>query len=103
VVGEIGLAPSEFYALSYCELRLIMEGYRERQKKEIEGRRELGAWILQWLLLPYKKEDADPITIDTLLGRKPKGKKKAPAMTREQAKAKAAKLWEAYGREFGKR
>lgn len=34
--------------------------------------------MLQWLLIPHTKKDAEPITVDMLLGRKPK---KPPART----------------------
>jgi len=73
----MGLAPSEFYRLTYSELALIMRGYSERQQRVLRQRREESAWMISWLLLPYKSKNADPLTPDDLLGRKPR-KKAAP-------------------------
>lgn len=68
----MGLAPSEFYALQYSELELMMRGHRERQRDDWNAQKELGAWMIWWLLLPYKKEDSDPISMDAILGRQPR-------------------------------
>ena len=68
----MGLTPAQFYALQYSELVLLLEGYRERQKQEALARRAENAWVVSWLLLPHKGKDADPITPDQLMGRKPR-------------------------------
>jgi hypothetical protein len=88
VCGEMGLAPSEFYRLLYSELSLILEGYHARHKREQRERREESAWMVSWLLIPHRKADADPITPDQLMGRKPRGKP-APAFANDEAKARA--------------
>lgn len=84
----MALAPSEFYRLLYSELRLIVEGYRARQKRQALERREESAWVVSWLLLPHKAADADPLTPDVLLGRKPHSKR-APEFSSPEAKARA--------------
>jgi len=61
----------------YSELALILRGHSERQQRRLRQRREESAWMVSWLLLPYKSSDADPLTPDKLLGRKPR-KKPAP-------------------------
>lgn len=84
----MGLPPSEFYRLLYSELILILEGYRARYQREMRERREESAWMVSWLLLPHKKADADPITPDQLMGRKPHGKP-APVFASDEDKARA--------------
>jgi hypothetical protein len=88
VCGEVGLPPSEFYRLLYCELVLILEGFRKRHARAARERHEESAWIVSWLLIPHKNADADPITPDQLMGRKPRGKP-APAFVTDEAKARA--------------
>ena len=68
----MGLAPSEFWSLRYIEIRLLLEGWRDRRREDLKLRRELAAWQIQWSLLPHTGKDADPITVDQLLGRKPR-------------------------------
>jgi hypothetical protein len=70
----MGLAPAEFYRLLYSELVLILGGFHARRVRELRERREESAWIVSWLLLPHKAKDANPITPDQLMGRKPKAK-----------------------------
>jgi hypothetical protein len=65
-----------FYGLLYSELTLILEGCRARHEREMRLRREESAWVVSWLLLPHKSKDADPITPDQLMGRKPRGKQR---------------------------
>jgi hypothetical protein len=84
----MGLPPTEFYRLLYSELVLILDGYRARFQRETRLRREESAWVVSWLLLPHKAQDADPITPDQLMGRKPKGKP-APEFASDEAKARA--------------
>jgi hypothetical protein len=73
----MGFAPPEFYRLRYSELVLILEGYRARHKREMRQRREENAWVVSWLLLPYKGKDTDPLTPDQLMGKKPRGKRES--------------------------
>jgi hypothetical protein len=63
----------------YSELALIMRGYSERQQRALRQRRKESAWMVSWLLLPHKKEGADPLTPDDLMGRKPRRKRETPA------------------------
>ena len=84
----MGLAPSEFYRLMYSELALIMRGYSERQQRALRQRRKESAWMVSWLLLPYKSADADPITPDQLMGRKTR-KKPAPKFSSPGESAQA--------------
>lgn len=44
--------------------------------------------MVSWLLLPHKKEDADPITPNQLMGRKERGKP-APVFASDEDKARA--------------
>jgi hypothetical protein len=83
----MGLAPSEFYRLLYSELVLILEGHRERHGRELRERREESAWLVSWLLLPHKGKDADPITPDQLMGRKPRAKAAKFATDEDAARA----------------
>jgi hypothetical protein len=69
-------------------LTLILEGHRARQRREAIARREESAWMVSWLLVPYKSADADPITPDQLMGRKPRGKP-TPVFASEEDKARA--------------
>ena len=69
------MTAAQFYALTYCELALILKGYRDRRKQELRDRREEHAWMLTWLLLPHQKKDADPLTVDQIMGHK---RRKAP-------------------------
>lgn len=87
VCGEIGLAPSEFYSLLYSELLLILEGYRDRSKRESRYRQENTAWALSWLLAPYHKEGAEPISMDQILGRKQRKQSRRFANMEESAQA----------------
>jgi hypothetical protein len=64
------MTAAQFYALTYCELALILKGCGERRKREMRERREETAWALTWLLLPHQSKDADPLTVDHILGRK---------------------------------
>jgi hypothetical protein len=68
----MGLAPSEFYALRYSELKLLLAGRADAHKRALRQRREESAWIVAWLLLPHKGPDAEPVTPDQLMGRKPR-------------------------------
>lgn len=77
VCGEMGLAPSEFYRLQYCELVLLLDGYRARLKQEARRMRYESAWLAHIYLLPHTAKDADPITPAQLLGWKPRRKKAA--------------------------
>jgi hypothetical protein len=70
------MRPTDFYALLYSELTLILEGWRARCSRALRERREESAWLASRLLLPHQKRDADPITPDQLMGRKPRGKPK---------------------------
>ena len=88
VCGEAGLPPSEFYRLLYCELVLILEGFRKRHARAARERHEESAWMVSGLLKPHKKADADPITPGQLMGRKPRGKP-APVFESDEAKARA--------------
>ena len=83
----MALAPSEFYALTYCELVLICEGHAARNRRELIARREESAWAVSWLLLPHKGADADPITPDQLMGKGVKGKGKDFANDEDKARA----------------
>lgn len=94
VCGEIGLAPSEFYRLLYSEMVLILDGWRERRRKQLRERREESAWLASRLLWPYQAKDADPITPDQLLGRKPRGAHK-PARKFADYKASASAFFDA--------
>ena len=72
------MTAAQFYALTYCELELILKGCADRRKRELRDRREEHAWMIYWLLLPYQKKDADePLTIDGIMGRKPRTRKPA--------------------------
>jgi hypothetical protein len=86
------MTPREFYALQYSELILILDGYRERRKREMRERREESAWVVSWLLLPHKGKDAEPITPDQLMGRKPRHKRPQFADHRQAAIACFAAL-----------
>jgi len=88
VCGELGFAPDAFYRLQYSELILILEGRAARHNREIRERREESAWMVSWLLIPHKKADADPITPDQLMGRKPHGKP-APVFESDEDKGRA--------------
>jgi hypothetical protein len=68
----MGMATAQFYALTYQELRLILEGRAARCKRDMKTRREESAWLAQWFLLPHKKPGSDPVTPDQLMGRKPR-------------------------------
>lgn len=87
VCGEIGLAPSEFYSLLYSELLLLLEGHRDRARRELRQRQENTAWALSWLLAPYHKEGTEPISMDQILGRKPRRKVRRFATMEESAQA----------------
>lgn len=65
--GNIGLTPERFYALTYAELCLLLEGHREKQKA---ARRDM-AWCVAHLLRPHLKEGAE-LTPEMLLGEGPK-------------------------------
>jgi hypothetical protein len=88
VCGELGFAPDAFYRLQYSELILILEGRSARHKRETRERREESAWMVSWLLLPHKKQDADPLTPDMLMGRKRRSTP-APVFESDEAKARA--------------
>jgi hypothetical protein len=66
----MGLAPSEFYRLTYCELVLMLQGYRDRIKHEARRARWESAWLGHIYLLPHTAKDADPLTPAQLLGHK---------------------------------
>jgi hypothetical protein len=74
VCGEIGLAPSEFYALQYSELALILKGYADRMRSESRAAYYRTAWLIHWLLIPHQKKDAELLTPERILGRAPKSK-----------------------------
>lgn len=72
--GEIGLAPSEFYRLQYCELVLLLDGYRARIKHEARRARNESAWLGHIVLLPHTPKGVEPLTPAQLLGHKPRKK-----------------------------
>jgi hypothetical protein len=88
VCGEMEFTPDAFYRLQYSELILILEGRTVRHRREMRERREESAWVVSWLLMPYKNADADPITPDQLMGRKQRGKP-APVFSSDEDKARA--------------
>ena len=47
-----------------------MEGYREHQAARNKSRRYESAWLAHILLMPHRRQDADPITPAQLLGLK---------------------------------
>jgi len=67
----MGLSPAEFYRLQYCELVLLLDGYRDRLKHEARRARIESAWLGHVYLLPHTPKDAKPITPSQLL-EKPK-------------------------------
>lgn len=69
-------------------MTLILEGWHKRRRDEAVARREESAWAVSWMLVPHKNPDADPITPDQLMGRKPRGKP-APVFESDEAKARA--------------
>ena len=86
--GEIGMSAAQFYALQYCELELILQGHRERSRREWRERHEEHAWVLWWMLLPHQSKDADdPLTIDKILGRKPRSIGRQFANDEDKARA----------------
>jgi len=87
------MSVTQFYSLRYCELVLILKGRADRHKNEARIQREESAWIVSWLLLPHKKEGADPITPAQLMGKKSRGiKGKAFASDEDAARAYIAAL-----------
>jgi hypothetical protein len=72
----MGLAPSEFYRLQYCELVLMLQGYSDRIKHEARRARYESAWLGHIYLLPHTAKDTEPLTPAQLLGRKPRKKAK---------------------------
>lgn len=64
----MGFSRSEFYQLTYCELRLILEGRERVQRREAEVRRYEQAWKIAWLLAPHADPDKDPLTPEKILG-----------------------------------
>jgi hypothetical protein len=77
----MGLAPSEFYRLQYCELVLLLDGYSDRMKHEARRARYESAWLGHLFLMPYTPKDGTPITPAQLLGHKPRRKKAAKVFT----------------------
>lgn len=70
----MGLAPAEFYKLQYCELVLLLDGYRDRIKHEARRTRNESAWLGHIILLPHTPKDMDPLTPSQLLGHKSRKK-----------------------------
>lgn len=64
----MGFSRSEFYQLTYCELRLILEGRERAQKRTAESRRYEQAWKIAWLLAPHSDPDKEPLTPEKILG-----------------------------------
>jgi hypothetical protein len=84
----MAMPPAAFYRLLYSELILVVEGYRARYRRELKARREESAWLASRLLWPHQAKDADLITPDQLMGRKPRGKR-APKFASEEESARA--------------
>ena len=63
------MAPSEFWRLTYAELRLVLEGCTARRAREMKFQRGLQAWSTAILVSPHVKE---PVTPSMLLGEKEK-------------------------------
>jgi hypothetical protein len=72
----MGLAPSEFYRLQYCELVLLLDGYKDRLKFEAKRARNESAWLGHVYLLPHTPKDSKPITPAQLLGHKERRKRR---------------------------
>ena len=72
--GEIGISPAVFGGLYVCELALIVDGYRARQKREAEAARWGRAWLAQWVLIAGGAEPAN-VTPAKLLGIKTRSRR----------------------------
>lgn len=66
--GEMGFSRSDFYQLTYCELRLILDGRERARKRDEQTRRYEQAWKIAWLLAPHANPDKDPLTPEAILG-----------------------------------
>ena len=66
------MSPSEFWRLTYAELRLILEGCTQRRTREMKFQRHLAAWSAAIMVQPHVSEK---ITPGMLLGEKQKQKK----------------------------
>jgi hypothetical protein len=73
--GEIGLAPSEFYALQYSELALILYGYHDRIRRERRAQHDELAWMVSWLMLPHTAKDDVEAMVAKVTGREPRRKR----------------------------
>lgn len=71
----MGLPPAQFYELTYCELVLMLDGYKDRIKHEARRLHEEMAWIGHLILLPHTPKDEKPVTPAQLL-ESPKSKRK---------------------------
>ena len=76
-----------FYALTYAELALTIEGYTERLK---QSKRHL-AWAVAWLLQPHAKEGV-VIEPAQLLGEGPRKPKEEKWLTLDDAAAELARM-----------
>ncbi len=79
------MSPAQFYALTYAELVLILAGRTEARKRALKERQEEHAWMLTWLLLPHQDKDAEPVTVDQIMGRKPRGKRRVRFTNMEES------------------
>lgn len=56
----MGMAPSEFWRLTYAELRLVLEGCNDRRRRELKFRRKMDAWLAAVIVQPHVKERITP-------------------------------------------
>lgn len=74
--------PEEFRRLRYCELVLILDGYRRRVKGEREAAKWGRAWLGTVIALSAGAKDVTPAK---LLGKPEPGSKGKKVLTREEA------------------
>lgn len=55
-LGELGLRPDEFWALSWPEYDAACRGYQTRQVREWERTRQLGEWMAAFAGVDLNKE-----------------------------------------------
>jgi hypothetical protein len=87
--GDLGMSPSEFWRLTYAELRLVLEGCADRRKREAQFQRHLQAWTASIIVAPHLKE---PVTPAMLLGKDSKEKRKDRLVSALAKAAKSKKL-----------